>query len=275
MCFRLVLGDVPGPCRHSVTKEHLLNIKQLIENQSQNDCSIAYTFMERQSLSKVCYVKAAFPQILELLSTHFQYVESSDNYRYVFTLKTLVFNIYSQKCIPEINEEIEDNPVRFVKDYSSSLREALEKIREIIQLYMELMTENDKPVEWNCEEEYAEDYPESTTALAQNTGLSTQSSDLMDSESSSEQVARDSGNFFQNGTQGASHISYKTAFIAASVCGGLLLLITLYCFRKQKKLKALLHSSAVKENQRLTMQQRRDEMQHYEMTEQPCLDSSS
>ncbi|KAI1890654.1 hypothetical protein AGOR_G00155880 [Albula goreensis] len=170
LCFHLVLGDVPGPCRHSVTKDHLLKIKRLIENQLQNGCSITYTFTERQSLSKICYVKAAFPQILDLLNTHFQYVRSSDNYRYVFALKNLVFNIYSQKCIPEINEEIEDNPVRFVKDYRSSLKEALGKIREVIQLYMELMTENNKPVDWNCEEEYAEDYPESTTALAQTTG---------------------------------------------------------------------------------------------------------
>ncbi|KAG9352790.1 hypothetical protein JZ751_017366 [Albula glossodonta] len=91
LCFHLVLGDVPGPCRHSVTKDHLLKIKRL------------------------------------------------------------------------------DNPVRFVKDYRSSLKEALGKIREVIQLYMELMTENNKPVDWNCEEEYAEDYPESTTALAQTT----------------------------------------------------------------------------------------------------------
>ncbi|XP_061075823.1 macrophage colony-stimulating factor 1a isoform X1 [Conger conger] len=170
MCFHVVLGDVPGPCKHSVTKEHLQNIQGLIDNQLQNDCSIAYTFMERQSLSKVCYVKAAFPQILELLKAHFQYSPSSDNYRYVSTLKMLVLNIYSHKCIPEINEEIEDDPVRFAKEYSSSRREAVGKIKKVLQLYMELMTENNKPVDWNCEEEYAEDYPELTTALAKSTG---------------------------------------------------------------------------------------------------------
>ncbi|XP_036387357.1 macrophage colony-stimulating factor 1a isoform X2 [Megalops cyprinoides] len=170
LCFHLALGEVPGPCRHSVTKDHLQKIKRLIENQLQNDCSVTYTFTERQSLSKVCYVKAAFPQVLELLNTRFQYAQNSDNYHYVLALKNLVLNIYSQKCIPEINEELEDNPVRFMKEYSSSLRETLEKIREVIQLYMELMTENNKPVDWNCEEEYAEDYPEFTTTIAQTTG---------------------------------------------------------------------------------------------------------
>ncbi|XP_061075824.1 macrophage colony-stimulating factor 1a isoform X2 [Conger conger] len=270
MCFHVVLGDVPGPCKHSVTKEHLQNIQGLIDNQLQNDCSIAYTFMERQSLSKVCYVKAAFPQILELLKAHFQYSPSSDNYRYVSTLKMLVLNIYSHKCIPEINEEIEDDPVRFAKEYSSSRREAVGKIKKVLQLYMELMTENNKPVDWNCEEEYAEDYPELTTALAKSTGpTSGITADLLDSDSD-----RDSGKAFRNGTRGGSHISYKIAFITASVCGGLLLLITLYCFRKQKKLKALLHSSKVKENQRLTSDSKDIEMQDYEITEQSCLDST-
>ncbi|XP_064162315.1 macrophage colony-stimulating factor 1a isoform X2 [Anguilla rostrata] len=168
MCFHLVLGQVPGPCRHSVTKEHLLNLDRLIDNQLQNGCSMTYKFMERHGLSKVCYVKAAFPQILELLDSHFRYTKDSDNYGYVDKLKNLVWNIYSEQCIPQINEEIEVSAL-FTVD-SSSLREALGKIKEVIQLYMELMTKNDKPVDWNCEEEYAEDYPESTTALAQTTG---------------------------------------------------------------------------------------------------------
>ncbi|KAG7477739.1 hypothetical protein MATL_G00072830 [Megalops atlanticus] len=291
LCFHLALGEVPGPCRHSVTKDHLQKIKRLIENQLQNGCSVTYTFTERQSLSKVCYVKAAFPQVLELLNTRFQYAQSSDNYHYVFALKNLVLNIYSQKCIPEINEELEDNPVRFMKEYSGSLREALEKIREVIQLYMELMTENNKPVDWNCEEEYAEDYPESTTTIAQTTDLLSpvpkqasvpvrttddkvvSPANRMDSDSSSEHPVEDSGKDFQNGTWGGSLISYKTAFIVACVCGGLLLIINLYCFKEQRKLKAFLHSSRIRETERLTSNGTDIEMQLYE-TKQSGLASS-
>lgn len=57
--------------------------------------------------SVVCYVKAAFPHILELLNTQFSYAKDSDNYRYTNSLKNLIYNIYSQRCIPPINEEIE------------------------------------------------------------------------------------------------------------------------------------------------------------------------
>lgn len=42
-------------------------------------------------------------------------------------------------------------------------RAALEKAEEVIRMYMDLMTKSDGPVNWNCEEEYTEDYPESTT----------------------------------------------------------------------------------------------------------------
>uniref|UniRef100_A0A671NTY6 Colony stimulating factor 1b (macrophage) n=1 Tax=Sinocyclocheilus anshuiensis TaxID=1608454 RepID=A0A671NTY6_9TELE len=107
LCFHLVYAGVPGPCKHSVTQDHLLNLRRLIKNQLQNGCSITYTFTERQNLSVVCYVKAAFPHILELLNTQFRYAKDSDNYRYTNSLKNLIYNIYSQRCIPPINEEIE------------------------------------------------------------------------------------------------------------------------------------------------------------------------
>ncbi|CDQ77459.1 unnamed protein product [Oncorhynchus mykiss] len=164
-CFPLAWAGVPGPCRHSVTKGHLLNLNRLIDNQLENGCSITYVFTELQSLSEVCYVKATFPQILELLNTNFNYVMKSDNGRYVKSLKKVIYNLYSHNCIPEINEEFEDNPVKFVRVHSTSPREALRKARGVIEMYMTLMTKSNGPVDWNCEEEYAEDYSESATVL--------------------------------------------------------------------------------------------------------------
>lgn len=57
--------------------------------------------------SKCCFVKAALPWILELLTTHFKYNRGSVNYSYVQSLRALILNIYSQKCVPQINEEVE------------------------------------------------------------------------------------------------------------------------------------------------------------------------
>lgn len=65
-------------------------------------CSLLYVLQ-----SKICFIKAAFPQVLELLNLHFHYVRNSDNRRYVNTLEKVIYHLYSQGCIPEINEEVE------------------------------------------------------------------------------------------------------------------------------------------------------------------------
>ncbi|XP_070758839.1 macrophage colony-stimulating factor 1a [Enoplosus armatus] len=170
LCLRQAFGGVPGPCRHSVTQDHLLSLNRLIDNQLDHGCFIIHPFTERLHLSKVCYIKAAFPQILELLSTHFHFVRNSDNRRYVNTLKKVIYHLYSHGCVPEINEEFEDNPVRFIRMVESSPKQALKKARGVIQMYVSLMTESTGPVDWDCQAEYAaEEDSESTTAADTNT----------------------------------------------------------------------------------------------------------
>ncbi|KAG7319118.1 hypothetical protein KOW79_017592 [Hemibagrus wyckioides] len=164
LCLQLASGAVPGPCQHSVTEEHLLTLRKLIMNQVQYGCSISFRFTEHQHLSDICYIKAALPHILDLLNAHFTYEKGADNYHYTSSLKELIYNIYSQKCVPPIDEEIEENPVKFARLYTSLPREGLQKTEEVLQMYKKLMNENDKPVNWNCEDEYTNNVPESTTA---------------------------------------------------------------------------------------------------------------
>ncbi|XP_027000168.2 macrophage colony-stimulating factor 1a [Tachysurus fulvidraco] len=171
LCLQLASGAVPGPCQYSVTEEHLLTLRKLIMNQVQSGCSISFKFTERQHLSDVCYIKAALPHILDLLLKHFTYENGSDNYYYTSSLKDLIHNIYSNKCVPPVNEEIEENPVTFARLYWSLPREGLEKTEEVFQMYKKLMSENDKAVNWNCEDEYANNVLEATTVLpTQTTG---------------------------------------------------------------------------------------------------------
>ncbi|XP_061642215.1 uncharacterized protein LOC133484108 isoform X3 [Phyllopteryx taeniolatus] len=132
--FHLALGGVPGPCRHSVTQEHLRSLNRL---------------------SKVCYVKAALPQVLELLKTQFHYGRNSDNRRYVNILEKAIYHLYSQGCISEINEEIEDTPSRLIKMVESTPKEALKKAQHVMQMYMRLMALSTRPVDWNCQSEYS------------------------------------------------------------------------------------------------------------------------
>ncbi|XP_061543900.1 uncharacterized protein LOC133408737 isoform X2 [Phycodurus eques] len=153
--FHLALGGVPGPCRHSVTQEHLRSLNRLIDNQLDHRCFIFYQFTEHLNLSKVCYVKAALPQVLELLKTQFHYGRNSDNRRYVNILEKAIYHLYSQGCISEINEEIEDTPSRLIMMVESTPKEALQKAQHVMQMYMRLMALSTRPVDWNCQSEYS------------------------------------------------------------------------------------------------------------------------
>lgn len=75
LSFPLSMAEVPGPCRHSITREHLLVVRQLVgvkttsnrsyqispaeippllflqmDNQLRSGCSITYTFIEQRTL---------------------------------------------------------------------------------------------------------------------------------------------------------------------------------------------------------------------------------
>ncbi|CAJ1084957.1 macrophage colony-stimulating factor 1b isoform X1 [Xyrichtys novacula] len=221
LSFPLTMTEIPGPCRHSITREHLLIVRHLMDNQLRSGCSITYTFTERRSLSKCCFVKAALPWILELLTTHFKYNRGSVNDGYVQSLRALILNIYSQKCVPQINEEIEDKPESFEMLYRGSPSEALQKASEVLSAYWELVTTSDTPVDWRCQHEYTESFG-STTELF--------------TESPTEHLTESYGSNSEKALHRRKDRDlYKLGFIIASTCGGLLFLLTLYCLISQKR----------------------------------------
>ncbi|XP_071776912.1 macrophage colony-stimulating factor 1b [Centroberyx gerrardi] len=222
LSFPLTMAEVPGPCRHSITREHLLTVRHLMDNQLRTGCSITFTFIERRSLSKCCFVKAALPWILELLTTHFKYTRGSVNDGYVQSVRALILNIYSQKCVPQINEEVEDKPENFEMPFTGSPTEALQRALEVLSAYWELVTTSDTPVDWRCQREYTEAFG-STTELSTNPStqhLTTDTAGRNSMKASQRSPERD---------------LYKLGFIIASICGGLLFIFTLYCLITQKK----------------------------------------
>ncbi|XP_061112691.1 uncharacterized protein LOC133138178 isoform X2 [Conger conger] len=218
LCLRLTVADVPGPCRYSMRRDHLATLSHLIDNQLKNGCSITYNFTERGNLSDACYIKAAFPQILELIDTHFRFSRSSDNGRYVEATRALIHSMYSQKCILLINEEIEDDPVKFSKTHRGSPREALDRVLKVFSLYLELMSSRNRPMDWSCADEYAEDEPQFTTALTHTT----------------DPLGQDERTHFQSKDPDESHDSNMLAYVLAPVCGGLLFMSAVYCLIRLK-----------------------------------------
>ncbi|XP_077578777.1 macrophage colony-stimulating factor 1b isoform X1 [Stigmatopora nigra] len=220
LSFSVSMAEIPGPCRHSITKDHLLTLKHLMDNQLRSGCSITYKFIEQKSLSKCCFVKAALPWILELLTTHFKYNRGSVNYTYIQSLRALILNIYSQKCVPQINEEVEDKPESFEVLYRGSPTEALQRALGVLSLYLELVTTSDAPLDWNCQYEYSKEFGSSTEQpKASSTEGCTDSYVTWSEKASQRRPLRD---------------LYKLGFIIASIFGALLLLFTLFCLIKQK-----------------------------------------
>ncbi|KAK7884891.1 hypothetical protein WMY93_028014 [Mugilogobius chulae] len=246
LSFPLTMTEVPGPCRHSITREHLLTVRYLMDNQLRTGCSISYTFIERRSLSKCCFVKAALPWILELLTTHFKYGRGSVNDGYVQSLRALILNMYSQKCVPQINEEVEDKPESFEMSYRSSPSEALQRALEVLTLYWELVTKSEAPINWTCQNEYAETL-----------GSTTEIPDDSTTQYYTDSYGRDS---IKASQRKAVRDMYKLVFIITSICGGLLFILTLYCLITQKK-------SQIRHRSR-THTDLRDRRQSIEMEEQ-------
>lgn len=218
LSFPLTMTEVPGPCRHSITREHLRTLRHLMDNQLRSGCSITYTFIERRSLSKCCFVKAALPWILELLTTHFKYGRGSVNDGYVQSLRALILNMYSQQCVPQINEEVEDKPESFEMLYRSSPSDALQRALEVLSVYWELVTMSDSPIDWRCQHEYTDTLSSTTELPAEST--TQYYTDSYGIKASQRRPFRD---------------TYKLVFIITSICGGLLFILTLYCLITQKK----------------------------------------
>uniref|UniRef100_A0A4W4DZ84 Colony stimulating factor 1b (macrophage) n=1 Tax=Electrophorus electricus TaxID=8005 RepID=A0A4W4DZ84_ELEEL len=201
----LSMMEIPGPCRHSITKDHLLQMKSLINIQLRNGCTITYKFIERKHLSLVCYVKAALPRVLELLSKRFHYAQGSEAALSTLTLQNLILNIYSQHCVPALNEELED-PVAFERQFTDSPMRALQRAKEVLDLYLELITHTHTVVDWACEAEYSSHGPAAITEPPASTGILCSSKERF----------------------------YKPGFIVLSVSAGLLLVLGIYCFIDRK-----------------------------------------
>ncbi|XP_013871792.1 macrophage colony-stimulating factor 1b isoform X2 [Austrofundulus limnaeus] len=247
LSFPQAMTEIPGPCRHSITRDHLLTVRQLMDNQLRSGCSITYTFIERRTLSKCCFVKAALPWILELLTTHFKYSRGSVNDGYVQTLRRVILNIYSQRCVPEINEEVEDKPESFEMVHRGSPLDALRKVSEVLTVYWELAATCDSPVDWRCQDEYSETFSSPTEELPveSTSQYFTDSYERNSAKASQRRPSKD---------------LYRLGFIITSICGGLLIIFTLYCLIINKKFfthhrsRILTHSSDDRQDAELALQ---------------------
>ncbi|XP_046896438.1 macrophage colony-stimulating factor 1b isoform X4 [Hypomesus transpacificus] len=86
LSFSLAMGEIPGPCRHSITKEHMLTLKHLIDNQLRSGCWITYTFIDQKTLDDPVSFEVTFREspsvalarVQEILSVYWELVTTSN-----------------------------------------------------------------------------------------------------------------------------------------------------------------------------------------------------
>lgn len=229
LCVHFSMMDIPGPCKHAITTDHILQLKNMINNQLRTSCSIAYTFIERKHLSVVCYVKATLPRVLELLNVHFTYMRGSGSALAVVSIQNLILNIYSHHCIPSLNEELEEIPVAFEKQYKETPVQALLRVEEVLSLYLHLITASNTSINWTCGHEYGSIMHEYSSIMPSTVSQLTTGTEA--AVGLSRQAPRGS----------VSDDFYRLGFILVSICGGFFILLTVYCLLKRKKLQHQLH----------------------------------
>ncbi|KAI7797567.1 M-CSF2, partial [Triplophysa rosa] len=252
LCVPLSMMDIPGPCKHAVTMDHLLQLKQMITNQLRTSCSITYTFIERKHLSVACYVKATLPRVLELLNVHIRYVPGSDSSLAVVSIQNLILNIYSQHCIPSLNEELEENPVAFERQYKESPVRALLRVEEVLSLYLHLITTRNTTLNWTCGQEYSSVMHDYSSIIPPTVSKPTSSTEAAVGLS-------------RQAPQGSlSDDFYRLGFIVVSICAGLFILLTVFCLLKRKKLQHQLHRARLSSDWGLQV------VENFEIQEQEC-----
>lgn len=150
---------------------------------------------------------------------------------------------------------LQDKPESFEVLYRGSPSDALQKVLEVLMVYWELVTTSDAPVDWRCQHEYTETfgsttelytefYTESITqhftgenlnflgSLWWNTQMSAATAEITN------RVSFPTDSYDRDSVQGSQRepVSdlYKLGFIIASICGGLLFILTLYCLITHK-----------------------------------------
>lgn len=133
--------------------------------------------------------------------------------------------------------------------YRGSPSEALQRASEVLSVYWELVTTSDMPVDWRCQHEYTEVFgsttdlsTESTTQHFTGGNLNLLENSVMNEVWRASEIT--SHMCFSTDSYGRKSVKasqrrpvrdlYKLGFIIASICGGLLFILTLYCLITQK-----------------------------------------
>ncbi|XP_043356305.1 macrophage colony-stimulating factor 1 isoform X3 [Dermochelys coriacea] len=99
-----------GYCENIITKKHLDKLQELIDSQMLMSCHVSFEFIDEQQLGDpICFVKAAFPRLEDILDK-MKFKKNSDNFN-----KT--------KDVQNMYKKIDENEVPCIDDQDDHERE--------------------------------------------------------------------------------------------------------------------------------------------------------
>ncbi|XP_019401815.1 PREDICTED: macrophage colony-stimulating factor 1 [Crocodylus porosus] len=128
-------------CNQIITDKHLNELQDLIDTQMMNACKVSFEYIDEQQLNKpICFVKAAFPQLKNILDK-MVYKKNSSNFEKANNVREMYTKIDENEeiCIEEQDEEEKELSQACVKEFSTPPEEMLGLVKKFFSKVKDLL----------------------------------------------------------------------------------------------------------------------------------------
>ncbi|XP_019369416.1 PREDICTED: macrophage colony-stimulating factor 1 isoform X2 [Gavialis gangeticus] len=128
-------------CNQIITDKHLNELQDLIDTQMMNACKVSFEYIDEKQLNKpICFVKAAFPQLNNILDK-MVYKKNSSNFEKAKNVRDMYTKIDENEeiCIEEQDEEEKELSQACVKKFSTPPEEMLGLVKKFFSKVKDLL----------------------------------------------------------------------------------------------------------------------------------------
>ncbi|TFJ99832.1 Macrophage colony-stimulating factor 1 [Platysternon megacephalum] len=131
-------------CKNIITTKHLNKLQELIDSQMLMSCHVSFEFIDEQELGDpICFVKAAFPQLEDILDK-MKFKENSDNFNKTKDVQNMYKKIIEDEvsCIGDQDGHDHELSQACSKEFSMPPRKMLQRVKDFFHQVMDLFNEN-------------------------------------------------------------------------------------------------------------------------------------
>ncbi|XP_043389732.1 macrophage colony-stimulating factor 1 isoform X1 [Chelonia mydas] len=133
-----------GYCENIITKKHLDKLQELIDSQMLMSCHVSFEFIDEQQLGDpICFVKAAFPRLEDILDK-MKFKKNSDNFNKTKDVQNMYKKIDENEvpCIDDQDDHERELSQACSKEFSMPPEEMLQLVKDFFHRVMGLLDED-------------------------------------------------------------------------------------------------------------------------------------